>query len=748
VNFTFLNGIFLAGLAAAAIPIIIHLLQRRRLQRLEFSDLRFLAPLNQQRMRSLNLRRLWLLVLRVLIVALTALAMARPSIRGGLTRLVPTQAHTSVMLLLDTSYSMRSEGPEGMTFAAAREAALQILGQLQPGDEVSLMTFDETAHRWFQTPVRDLEAVRSRLAELQPSYRRTHWRPALEEALAELEDSINPNRELYVLSDFVGTPEETLRADLRQAQGDVRVTLVPIRVESFVNVSIDKVQVPPGAVLREDPVQISVSVHNHASDVPADCVLRLELDGLPKGEASLRLGRGAVQTHDFTLVANTAAELAGSVSKQADRLPTDDVRHFVLPVLAQLHVLLLTGPEHGGGAFFLSRALAPSRQGRSPIALAEVEAPRFSSQDLDGVQVVVLSSEAQLSESQTQVLTGFVAEGGGLCLLSGQRGAAEATNQMLRRLGAAQVRGIVTRSEGFQSLVDLRPTGILAGFETEALRALENVRFTRYAEIVPGPEARTLLRFAGGEPAAIEAVHGSGKYMLYAFDAGTDGSELALSPMFLPLLHRTMIYLAGETGRQQLDYEVGERIELLVPLDRGDGRVSLETETRLAQAGTSATSQHDATAPRPGSEAANPGSSSGTEAEGPAGASTFTVITPSGQHEVVEARFMGKMALVAYENTQEPGHYRFQGAGGEFVRAVNVSTSESDRTELEPEDLAKQLGLEASLLRDPLHLEQHIREARHGKELYKLIAGLVLVLLVFELFLSRAGGTTTTSSEA
>jgi len=720
VNLTFLNGVFLAGLVAAAIPVIIHLLQRRRLQRLDFSDLRFLAPLNQQRMRSLNLRRLFLLVLRILIVALTAVAMARPSVRGKLTRLVPAQAHTSVLLLLDTSFSMRSEGAEGTAFDAARVAAGGILAQMQPGDEVSLMTFDDAPHRWFQTPVRDLDAVRERLAQLEPSHRRTRWQRALEEALTDLGDAMNPNRELYILSDFMGTPQESLRTDLRAMQGDVQVTLVPVRVESFVNVSLDKVEIPPGAVLRDDPVQVAVTARNHAADVPADCVLRVDLDGEAKGEASLRLGRGAVQTHDFNLVATKAAELAGSVSKQADRLPADDVRHFVLPVLAQLHVLLVTGAERGGGAFFLARALEPTRQGRSPIALTEVQVQRLASQDLDGVQVVVLSSDAMLTPGQTQVLVTFVAEGGGLCVLSGQRDAADAANGLLERLGAARVRGVVTRSEGFQNLVDLRATGILAGFADEALRALESVRFTRYAELVPGPDVRTVLRFAGGEAAVIEAVHGAGKYTVYAFDAGTDGSELALSPMFLPLLHRTVVYLAGETGRQQLDYEVGERIELFVPIAEGERRVDMGSEERLAQAG------------------ASDGGVRAPEAAAP-DARSFTVVTPSGERELVAARFVGKMALVAFENTNEPGHYVFQGEGGTFVRAVNVAPEESDQHAIDPQEFVAQTGIEASLMRDPDQLARHIREARHGKEIYKLIAALVFALLVLELFLSRVG---------
>jgi hypothetical protein len=714
-NFTFLNGIFLAGVAAAVIPIIIHLLQRRQLKRIEFSDLRFLGPLNQQRMRSLNLRRLMLLVLRVLIVALTAVAMARPSVRGGLTRLVPTQARTSVLLLVDTSYSMASEGSRGTTLDAAREAAEGVLGALSQGDEVSLMTFDERGRRWFQTPVRDFDVVRERLRQLQPSYRGTDWERGLEQGLQELDGAMNPNRELYVISDFVGTIPESLQANLGKLQDDVQVTFVPVQVEPFVNVSLDKVHVPPGAVLRDDPVQVAATVRNHATDVPADCILRLDLNGEAKGEVSLRLGREAVQTHDFTVVATQASEMAGSVSKQADRLPTDDARYFVLPVLAQLQVLLVQGSSGEGGGFFLSRALEPTRQERSPIRLSQVEASRFSSQDLEGVQVVMVSSDARLSESQVQVLSGFIDAGGGLCLLTGQRTGADAANRLLARVGTARVRGVVNRQEGFLNLVDLRPSGILAGFQEEALRALENVRFSRYAEIAPGPEGRTLLHFAGNEPALVEGAHGLGRFLLFAFDAGTDGSELALSPMFLPLLHRSVVYLAGETGRQQLDYHVGERIEIMVPLG-SDQQASLATEQRYAQAGT-------------------PDAPASDEA---ASARNFTVTTPSGEREAVEARFVGKMAIVAYEKTDDPGHYRFEGAGGSFVRAVNVDTAESERRAIDTEDLAQKLSLEVTQLRDARSLGQHIREARHGKELYKLIVLMVLLLLVVELFLSRA----------
>jgi hypothetical protein len=719
-DFTFLNALFLAGLTAGIVPIVIHLLQRRRLKRVEFSDLRFLAPLNQQRMRSLNLRRLLLLLLRVLIILLTAVAMARPSIRGSLTKLLPAQARTTVLLLVDTSYSMRTEGESGTALDAAKQAANRLLDALEPGDAVQLMSFDAAPRPAFESPVHDIELARQQVNDLRPSHAGTAWPEALRAALTTLNATNQPNAELYVFSDFTGSLGDSLPADLRALQGDVRIGLVPVGVESFVNVSIDAVRVPAGAVLLEEPARIGATVRNHADDVPAECALQVELAGEPKAEASLRLGAAAQQTQEFTLVATRADQLAGTVRKRADRLPADDTRFFVLPVLAQLRVLLIGTDDNASGSFFIARALAPLRVGKSRVALLEVAAPRFATNDLEGVQVAVVASDAHLTESQAQILVDFVAAGGGLVLWSGQRDTADERNRtLLSRLGDLRLRGVVLQQQGFVSLADLRPSGLLTGFDADELRVLEAVRFTRYAEIVPGG-ARTLLRFTGGQAALASGDHGDGKYAVFAFDAGIDGSDLPLSSMFLPLVHRTVVELAGETGRQRLEFDVGERIEVQAPLTAVAGQASSgrDGEDRWASAGVS----------DGGAQTASDRS--------------FIVTTPDGRQEAIEARYVGRRALLAFGDTSIPGHYRFQGGGREFVRAVNVDVRESDLHRMELADFETKLGLAGvERVEEGADISRHVREARHGKELYKLIVVMVLALLTLELFMARAART-------
>ena len=81
---TFLNPFMLFGLAAAAIPILLHLLNLRKLKTVEFSSLRFLRELQRTRMRRIRLRQWILLALRTLLILCLVLAFSRPALKGSL----------------------------------------------------------------------------------------------------------------------------------------------------------------------------------------------------------------------------------------------------------------------------------------------------------------------------------------------------------------------------------------------------------------------------------------------------------------------------------------------------------------------------------------------------------------------------------------------------------------------------------------------------------------------------------------
>ena len=120
---TFLNPIVLFGLAAAAIPILIHLLNLRKLRTIEFSSLAFLKDLQKSSIRRLKLRQILLLVLRTLLVLAIVIAFARPTLRGSMMGLPAGKASAAMVIVLDDSPSMGLRNERGTLFAQAQEAA-------------------------------------------------------------------------------------------------------------------------------------------------------------------------------------------------------------------------------------------------------------------------------------------------------------------------------------------------------------------------------------------------------------------------------------------------------------------------------------------------------------------------------------------------------------------------------------------------------------------------------------------------
>ncbi|MCI0451385.1 MAG: BatA domain-containing protein, partial [Candidatus Latescibacteria bacterium] len=123
----FLNIAFLIGLVAAAVPIIIHLLNRRRVKRVKFSSLEFLNEVNKQRMRRINLRRILILILRTLAVLAVVIAFARPTLRSGL--LFAGSVPKNVVVCLDVSFSMGVAMETGTAFDTAKKIAGDIVDE-------------------------------------------------------------------------------------------------------------------------------------------------------------------------------------------------------------------------------------------------------------------------------------------------------------------------------------------------------------------------------------------------------------------------------------------------------------------------------------------------------------------------------------------------------------------------------------------------------------------------------------------
>src|ERR1043166_21086 len=262
----FLNPLFLFGLGAAAIPVLIHLLTRRKPREVRFPSLDFLAEVNQSEIRRLRLKQWLLLLLRTLAVALLALPPSRPSLQGGARG---GNAASTLVALVDVSGSMGAPDGEGRPLTAtARRVVESLLATLGPADELLLVPYDRTPRPLSDQPLSDAGRLRAAAQALVPSQSPTRHGAALELAARALQHSHALNRELFWVSDFQRTGFGERGFQLPPGPwGSSRVYLVPIQPRSRANAALTNAALAPAADSGQAPALKVGRSEEHTSEL-------------------------------------------------------------------------------------------------------------------------------------------------------------------------------------------------------------------------------------------------------------------------------------------------------------------------------------------------------------------------------------------------------------------------------------------------------------------------------------------------
>src|SRR5688572_13850489 len=139
---TFLNPAILWALAAVSIPVIIHIFNLKRTKKIEFSTLMFLKEIQQSKYKKIKLKQLLILLCRIAFIILLVMMFAKPFTKGFLGT-TGEKARSSVLIILDDSFSMQSRETSGNTFENAKAKVMETLNILDPNDEVFFTTVSQ-----------------------------------------------------------------------------------------------------------------------------------------------------------------------------------------------------------------------------------------------------------------------------------------------------------------------------------------------------------------------------------------------------------------------------------------------------------------------------------------------------------------------------------------------------------------------------------------------------------------------------
>ena len=690
---SFLSPLLLGGMALVAVPLVLHLIMRRKPVKREFPAMRFLRQKAVANRRRLRLSHLFLLLLRMAALSLLALALARPVLRGA-GWLADGEGPVAAAFVFDTAPRMLLREGNRTRLEQATAMAKVLIQKLPPDSKLAV--FDTAGGAAAFSPT--VAAAAARIDRLSGATPAASLSQSLASAVRLLQGSELPRREIYLFTDCSrGGWDNAPPLDLAASHPDMTLLVVDVGATAPRNFAIDGIELSGDRIPAGTTLGLTVATSRVGTDGSRS--VSVEMVGAD-GRATRRAVKpgawkeGTSGQVDFEITGLEPGLRQGRVVIDgSDDLEVDNSRCFTVEVGAPARVLVAAPEPASRTGLFVSQAIAPvalAKAGKAAFEVTFVDAADVATLAWDDFRGIVLVDPPPLPPATWELLGQWVSAGHGLVVWLGPAASEAArfnSEASQRVLGGGIVR--VWRSAGGDNF--LAPAALdhplLAAFRRVGDAVpWQDFPVSRHWEFQPtpvsptadvaDPTAQVVAAYRNGLPAVIEHQFGQGMVVTVTTPVSQSADDPeswnTLATGFEPW---PFVMLANETLLRAIDTTDDLNIVAGRP-------VSLHVARRDVPAAF--------------------------------------VKPPSGdEFPVAVDQARGAMSVTA---TQMPGNYSVRAGGAAGGVAIgfsaNLDPAATDFTRLNPESLAAVWGAGQRLARTEDELVRDVNLERVGAELF------------------------------
>jgi hypothetical protein len=521
---------FLAGIAAVAVPIYVHLLRRHTTTPHPFSSLMFFERRTQSSIKHRRLRYLLLLSLRTLLLLLLALAFANPFINRTAANL---NSEKLLLLAIDNSFSMRA----GTRLADARSEALSVLSSRRPSDRAQVMALGSQLQVLTQ-PTQDAGALRAAVESLQPGDSHGNF-GELARSLRSLAESTPTPIELHLFSDMQKSEMPANFAELA-LPANVSLILHPVVKNPVPNWTVESVNVP-GQVWDPKKTRVQVVVAGFGTPA-ATRTVSLVANGKTLATQSVAVPANGRATVEFqSLDVSYGFTRCEARIDSADAFPADDSTIFAVERSDPRRALFVYESGDSRSPVYFRAALASAAE--AAFTLDATSVAQAAGLPLSKYAFVVLSDVISVPASFESDLLKYVQTGGSVWVAVGTSGS-HTTRIPVFGGNILESRNYSRTGDRFLSVGDADPS-----FPSVARTdKWAGIKFYFAARVDPG-DSRVAARLTDQTPLLIEKKIGEGRVLLFTSGLDNLTNDFPLHPIFVPFVEQTARYLSGTENR-------------------------------------------------------------------------------------------------------------------------------------------------------------------------------------------------------
>lgn len=703
---SFLIPQVLWALPAVALPLIIHLLSRANTRVMDFSTLYFLRQLEHESIRRLKWHQWLVVLLRTLMLLVLVLLLARPVVKGYFRGWIGDTASTISVVIVDNSFSTGGALPgtdeRGIGGPAARlrsrlDPLYEILTDQRNQERVVIFRASDGG-MIYDGLVSDLPGIDQIAGLCQPGLLNDRLELILDSLKAPAFQNaarLYANKELFIISDF----QTHMQPVLRQFSSDTTwndwyffLNYLPVQNH---NVAVASAEVESAIPLVGELMDVSVTLKNTGTRARENIPVQIVLNDMRSGQLVVDLNPGETKSVLFQVAPVEPGHQQGYAEIQRDERTGDNRYYYYTHIPPTLRVLLVESPDLNPS--FVREALVSLASGKPHIQLQLLnpEDPVWSP---DLINTVILNGLEVIPGILLRQLKEFLQGGGSLLIIPGSE---ESTYQSIATLQQElNLPPYQATAEFFEAPLSLDRTRLtssaLGGIFRRESELDDLPRVSQLYPVYPRGNDNVLLWAEYRKPVLVQFGFAGGNILFFSLPFHLQWTDLPLKGSFIPLWHHLVFWHSA--GDVLEDVRIGDTPTLEVsPL-----------------------------------EAAQP----------------MTLTSPNGIASLVIPSVRSRTAVL--KNLEWPGIYSLAARNrnqretadsrrGDLRFRVNIPAGELENRYLNGSTLLNSLNSERMFVLDEdQDTREFIRQARFGRELWRPLLYVLIILILLELIIGNA----------
>jgi hypothetical protein len=553
----FIQPFFLTALAVLAIPILIHLFNFRKYKKVYFTNVRFLADLQQESKKQSQIKQLLILIARLATLACLVLAFAQPYLPSR-KQAKTLNSQQVVSIYIDNSWSMEAAGSEGKLLETAKTRAREIVEAYPRSSVFQLVTNDfESQHQQFSG--RDEFLKMAGEIKITPATR--NLADIITRQHHYLTEIRRQGGDAYLISDF---QKSTSKIPEKVPDSLTEWFLVPVAAEKINNLFVDTVYFTSPVHQPGQTVKLVARIHNSGTSALEKIPVKLTINHIRKAIGSVSVEPGSTTELILPYTENSEGIQYGMLEITDYPVTYDDKFYFAYSIIPSIPVLCINADHENP---FLNAIF-----GEDPnFSFKNIATRQLDFSSLLSYSLIILNEPAEISTGLARELSVFINHGGTIMVFPASGMNPETLNAFLSSCDAPRF-GPLDTTDSRVGSVNLTSDVFLDVFENnlpgkETLP--DNVDlpkvFGHYAIIAsPSSLAEPLLKLENGDPFLVRSRYKKGALYLFTTPANEQWTNFPGHILFVPTLYKIALLSKPFIP---IYYNIGQIAPIDIPAD-------------------------------------------------------------------------------------------------------------------------------------------------------------------------------------